>query len=83
MRYLTIAATLLAVAAPAFAQEAPDPAKMFAAMDTDKSGDVSKEEWIAAGRKEKQFSRIDANADGKVTLDELKAAIAARQKEGG
>ncbi len=83
MRYLTLAATLLtaAVAAPAFAQDAPDPAKVFARMDTDKSGDVSKAEWLAAGRKEAGFARIDANSDGKITLDEMKAAIAARAKK--
>jgi hypothetical protein len=54
----------------------------FKAMDTNKDGSISKDEWTAAGRREQGFARFDANGDGKITLDEMKAA-AARFAAGG
>ncbi len=48
-------------------------------MDTDHDGKVSKAEWLAAGRKERGFAMMDANGDGYVTMDEMKAG---REKDG-
>ena len=90
MRKFVLAAALLTIvtttahgqtnqtAVPAPTQSPPnDPAALVAALDTDKDGAISKAEWLAAGRREQRFTRIDANSDGKVTLEEIKAAIAA------
>lgn len=55
----------------------------FKAMDTNKDGGISKDEWTAAGRPEQVFARLDANGDGKITLDEMKAAAARRAAGGG
>jgi hypothetical protein len=52
-------------------------------MDTNKDGGISKDEWTAAGRPEQVFARLDANGDGKITLDEMKAAAARRAAGGG
>ena len=46
-------------------------AKRFAPMDTDTSGDVSKAEWMEAGRK--RFALADADKNGKVTPWEFRA----------
>lgn len=45
----------------------------FEAIDTDKSGDISEEEFIAAQTKriKEMFTRIDENGDGKVTKEEM------------
>ena len=59
---------------------APDRAEMrarLAAMDTDHDGRWSKAEWLAGGRRERGFDRLDANHDGFVTTDELRAGMAA------
>ncbi len=42
-------------------------------MDTDHDGRISKAEWLAAGRKERGFAMMDANGDGYLTVDEIKA----------
>jgi hypothetical protein len=47
--------------------------KMFEDNDTDKDGTISKSEWAARG--EKAFNGIDANKDGKITLEEMKGPI--------
>lgn len=49
------------------------PRERFAAMDTDHDRRVSKAEWLAAGRKELGFAMMDANNDGYVTMNEMKA----------
>ena len=41
--------------------------KLSAQLDTDKSGTISKTEWVA---KQAGFERLDANADGSITADE-------------
>lgn len=77
---LTGAAALFAT--PTMAQQVPqsrDPAEIIKLMDTDKDGAISKEEWVAAGRREQRFALIDADGNGKVTAEELKAAMAAMQ----
>jgi hypothetical protein len=95
IRILAMTAVLAAVALPALAQPADgappagagagprDPAARFAAMDTNKDGTISKDEWVAAGRREQGFDRIDANHDGKITPEEMAAARPARRGGGG
>lgn len=86
MRKLIFAAAataLLASAGAAFAQ-APDPAAIIKAWDTNGDGSVDKAEWAAAGRPAERFDAVDANKDGKVTAEELTAAMAAmRARQGG
>lgn len=96
MRSIILAATaavLLAVGSAASAQPAaapapqgpPDPAAIIARMDTNKDGAIQKDE--AQGRLADAFDMIDANHDGKITAEELAAAMAAmraqRQQQGG
>lgn len=78
---LVLAATLAVLAVPADAQTAPDPAAMadarsrLVAADTNQDGKWDKAEWLAAGRREMGFTFIDADKDGFVTQDELKAGM--------
>lgn len=77
----------------ALAQEGPPPGRMpapediFKRWDANADGVVDKAEWDATGRPADRFAMIDANNDGKVTLDELKAAFEKmrqrRSQEGG
>ena len=75
----------------ALAQDAPRqmpaPEDIFKRWDANGDGVVDKAEWDATGRPADRFAMIDANNDGKVTLDELKAAFekmrARRAQEGG
>lgn len=41
--------------------------------DTNKDGILSKDEWTAAGLPDPIFGMFDADSDGKVTQDEMKA----------
>ncbi|HEV2531148.1 EF-hand domain-containing protein [Phenylobacterium sp.] len=86
MRTLILAASaaaMLAVATTASAQ-APAPADIIKAWDKDGDGTVDKAEWIAAGRPAERFDLVDLNHDGKITVEELTAAMAAmRQRQGG
>ncbi|KPF68126.1 hypothetical protein IP88_11930 [alpha proteobacterium AAP81b] len=50
-------------------------AKLLAA-DKNKDGKWNKAEWLAAGRREMGFNFIDADKDGFVTGDELRAGVA-------
>ena len=66
-----------AVLAPLAAQaQMPSPEKIHKKWDKNADGGVDKAEWIAAGRKEARFAQADADGDGKITLDELKAGMA-------
>jgi hypothetical protein len=77
------AALLAGIGAAAHAQ-APDPAAIVKAWDKDGDGAVSKDEWTAAGRPAERFDAVDANHNGKVTTEELAAAMAKmRQQNGG
>lgn len=80
--YLTTYAGIVnAQEAPPSAPEAMTAASTaLAAMDLDKNGDVSMSEWLAAGRREQGFTRVDTNADGKIVLSEISAAMAALQR---
>jgi hypothetical protein len=49
--------------------------KFFDATDTNKDGALSREEWIAAGRKPEGFAMMDLNKDGKVTREEGREAM--------
>ncbi len=81
--FAAAAAGVLAAAGGASAQ-APDPATIIKSWDKNGDGAVSKDEWIAAGRPAERFDAVDANHDGKVTAEELAAAMAAmRQRQGG
>jgi len=48
------------------------PAQMIKHMDTDKDGKISKQEW--QDFHDKRFAEMDADKDGFVTADEMKAA---------
>ena len=83
MRTLILAAALLASAGAASAQ-APAPADMIKNWDKNGDGAVDRAEWTAAGRPAERFDIVDANKDGKVTAEELAAAMAAmRARQGG
>ena len=80
------AASLLAVASPAFAGD-DDAMKArvsrrvdeaFAKLDTDKDGRISKAEAAKGPKMSKAFDRIDADHDGFVTRAELSAAVERR-----
>lgn len=82
MRFFAPVFALLvaAIAGPAAAQGQVE--TMFKSWDKDSDGSLSKQEWLDAGRREEGFARVDANSDGKVTLEELKAAMARMQRGG-
>ena len=80
---LTMLATLAAGSALA---QMPSPEKIHKKWDTNADGGIDKAEWVAAGRKEARFAKADADGDGKISLDELKAGMskmkARRQQQG-
>ena len=81
----TFAAVAALVLSPAvLAQDAPppppsggmpQPEQIFAFMDANKDGFIAKDE--AQGPMVQYFGNIDADKDEKITLDELKTAMAA------
>ncbi|ALL13789.1 hypothetical protein [Caulobacter henricii] len=89
MRRTIIAAALASIttlAAGAAMAQMPPPAEIIKAWDKNADGVVDKAEWVAAGRPEDRFAMVDADHDGKVTADELAAAMArmrASQPGGG
>jgi len=84
MRKIVFAA-LAAAALAAGAAQAQMPAPADIVKNWDKNGDgvVDKAEWTAAGRPAERFDAVDANKDGKVTVAELEAAMAAMRQRGG
>jgi len=84
MRTLILAASAAAVALGATAARAqmPAPADIVKAWDKNGDGVVSKDEWVAAGRPAERFDLVDTNKDGKITVEELTAAMA-RMRQGG
>jgi hypothetical protein len=85
-------ATLALAASPALAQNGggaamqqmlQNPDAVFAAADADKNDEITKEEWLAAGRREQGFNRFDANGDGKLVKAEWAAAVEAMKQMAG
>ncbi len=68
-------ASLAALTAGSAMAQMPSPEKIHKAWDKNADGVVDKAEWVAAGRKEARFALVDADSDGKVTVDELKTAM--------
>jgi Ca2+-binding EF-hand superfamily protein len=60
----------------------PDPAARIKELDKNGDGKLSKDE-VADDRMAARFDMIDADADGLVTLDEMKAASARFRAGGG
>jgi Ca2+-binding EF-hand superfamily protein len=87
MRLIVLAAAAAAAIAaitPLAAQaQQPSAADIIKAWDKNGDGVVDKAEWVAAGRPAERFDMVDANKDGKITADELAAAMAKMQKQGG
>lgn len=80
--YLTVAALVLGVAAPAFAadeKKKPDPAEAFKKMDKDGDGSLTEAELIGkktgemADKAKALFAKKDKDKDGKLSLEEFKA----------
>ncbi len=80
MRAFVFGLALLVVASPAFA--APSAKQVMAAWDDNGDGVLTKAEWLAAGHSAKSFAYADTNHDGKVTMAELKVALAKARKAG-
>jgi hypothetical protein len=84
MRWIAPASLFLLAAGSAVAQ-APasppaqlDPVTTIVRMDANHDGAVSREEWIAYGAPEADFTAADADRDGRVTVAELRALRAGR-----
>ena len=77
------AVSLMALSTAAIAQDAPPQGgpsveQIFQFLDADQDGFIQKSE--AQGPLVDHFDMIDADKDGKISADELKAAMAARDK---
>ena len=80
---------------PAHAEESTDkpksdPAKSFAKMDTNSDGAVTKQEFMALPKAQKdpekaskKFGKMDADANGSLSLDEFEAAKKAKEAKSG
>lgn len=73
--------TLAALSAGSALAQMPSPEKIHKAWDKNADGGIDKAEWVAAGRKEARFALADADGDGKITLEELKTAMAKRKAQ--
>ena len=84
MKTTIIIAALLVSASLAVAadkSDKKDPGAMFTSLDSNKDGSVSKEEYLASkkaqkdsGKATKRFERTDANKDGKLSKEEFGAS---------
>jgi hypothetical protein len=91
MKHAVMILACLGLAGPAFAQAGGVSAEKFVAKrvtkamaaDADKDGKVSSDEWMKAhaaskGNPARAFKKADANSDGFLTPDELKAVAQKR-----
>ncbi len=69
-----------------WAQQRPDPEKVFAKLDANGDGKLSLEEYIAPAKTEEikqkrteNFKRLDKDGDGFLTLEEFKAGLGRRR----
>jgi hypothetical protein len=80
---LAAVAAFFTLSTTAFAAETASPAargsERFKALDTNNDSAVSKDEWRSQG--DKMFSENDANKDGKLTAEEMKAHREAKRAE--
>jgi hypothetical protein len=77
---LLLALASAALLAPLAAQaQMPSPETVFKNWDKNADGFIDKAEWVAAGRKEATFAKVDTDGDGKITQEELTTAMARRQ----
>ena len=65
-----------------------DPATAFAKIDANSDGSMTKEEFVASPRGQKdpekaakKFTKMDADANGSVSLDEFKASAVKKDKK--
>jgi Ca2+-binding EF-hand superfamily protein len=94
MKHIRTALVVFATSAlllPARAEEGADkpkadPAQVFAKMDANSDGAVSKQEFMASPKAQKdpekaakKFTKMDADANGSVNLDEFQAAKKAKE----
>jgi Ca2+-binding EF-hand superfamily protein len=90
--FLALVVATSALLFPARAEEGADkrkadPAKAFAKIDANSDGSVTKAEFMASPRGQKdpekaakKFTKMDADANGSVTLDEFKASASKQGK---
>ena len=81
----TFAVSLMALSTAAIAQDAPPPPQggpsveqIFQFLDADQDGFIQRSE--AQGPLVEHFDTVDTDKDGKISPDEVKAAMAARDK---
>ncbi|THD55763.1 EF-hand domain-containing protein [Phenylobacterium sp.] len=80
------AAAAMAMTTPLAAQaqgQMPSAADLIKMWDKNGDGVVDKAEWVAAGRPAERFDLVDANHDGKITVEELAAAMAKMRQQQG
>jgi hypothetical protein len=74
MRWIMPTSLFVVAAGPALAQPPPlDPVTTIVCVDTNHDGAASREEWAAFGFSDAEFTAIDADKDGRVTVAELRA----------
>lgn len=79
MKKMTLVAAVLAATAATATAQAYIPTghlvtRFIAGYDTDRNGEVSREEYLA--RAEARFRQLDLNGDGRITADEAGTVMA-------